>query len=209
MDTNEHIVNADGVQASPIGARIREERLRLGLSQASFAKRVGVHRRTQVNYELGQRKPDTDYLEAAARNGMDMVYVLSGTSYNDTIQVYSEALDQIKARLGIYNGLHGEWEAALEAIRDDRRAFLADRPPSDEGARAINSLLRRSPFLLWGPAELGDLIERVEFVAETGGLRLSASQKAGAVWRLFDYKKRFGVDRVDLAMVKAAIERES
>ena len=66
MDTNDHVVNEIDDRKSPIGARIREERLRLGLSQAAFAKLLGVHRRTQINYEHGERKPDTDYLGSLA-----------------------------------------------------------------------------------------------------------------------------------------------
>jgi transcriptional regulator with XRE-family HTH domain len=60
------------------GARLREERMRLKLSQQAFAEKVGVHRRTQVNYEAGEREPDAAYYEAAASLGIDLAYVLEG-----------------------------------------------------------------------------------------------------------------------------------
>ena len=53
------------------GARLREERMRLKLSQEAFAEKVGVHRRTQLNYEAGEREPDAAYYEAAASLGID------------------------------------------------------------------------------------------------------------------------------------------
>jgi transcriptional regulator with XRE-family HTH domain len=172
----------------------------------SFAKLVNVHRKTQFNYEQGERKPDTDYLQAIAKAGVDVAYVLTGAHAGEEHQMYSDALNVIKAELGIYNGLHEEWKAALLALRDDRRAFDAENPGSEVGGLAILKLLRRSPFLLWEPDELTDLIERVEFVAEIGGSTLTASQKARAIYRLFEQKRTAGVERVDLAMVKAAIE---
>src|SRR5882757_8583039 len=60
------------------GARLREERMRLKLSQEAFAEKVGVHRRTQLNYEAGEREPDAAYYEAAASLGIDLPYVLEG-----------------------------------------------------------------------------------------------------------------------------------
>lgn len=60
------------------GIRLREERTRLNLSQAVFAEKVGVHRRTQVNYEAGEREPDGAYYDAAAALGVDVVYVTEG-----------------------------------------------------------------------------------------------------------------------------------
>jgi hypothetical protein len=61
--------------------------------------------------------------------------------------------------------------------------------------------------LLSGPGELVDLIERVEFVAETGGRRLSALQKAKAVYQLFQKKKAGSIEYVDLEMVRAVLEQ--
>lgn len=61
-----------------IGQRLRQERERLQLSQSVLAEETGVGRKTQYNYEEGDRSPDTNYLVKAAAIGVDVVYVLTG-----------------------------------------------------------------------------------------------------------------------------------
>lgn len=61
-----------------IHERLKEERLRLGLSQEEFASRAGVSKRAQVNYEKGERSPQADYLVALDGAGVDTHYVLTG-----------------------------------------------------------------------------------------------------------------------------------
>ncbi|WP_246181847.1 helix-turn-helix domain-containing protein [Pandoraea cepalis] len=61
-----------------MGTRLRNERLRLGLTQDEFAFIAGVTRRTQVHYELDERNPDTAYLAAVASAGVDVAYVVTG-----------------------------------------------------------------------------------------------------------------------------------
>ena len=63
---------------SQVGARLREERMRIGLSQDEFAAVAAVTRRTQSAYETDARAPDTTYLHALAGVGVDIVYVLTG-----------------------------------------------------------------------------------------------------------------------------------
>lgn len=77
MDNIEHHVN-ESVFVDTIGVRLRAERERLSLSQDAFAKKAGVHRRTQVNYEADERKPDAAYLAAIAGFGVDIAYVVTG-----------------------------------------------------------------------------------------------------------------------------------
>lgn len=61
-----------------IGARLMEERERLGLSQADFAALAGLTERAQRMYEKDERQPDTKYLLAVATGGVDLVYLLTG-----------------------------------------------------------------------------------------------------------------------------------
>lgn len=63
---------------STIGERIREERQRLEKSQEDFGAIGHVTRRTQVNYESGERTPDAEYLAAVAAEGVDVAFVLTG-----------------------------------------------------------------------------------------------------------------------------------
>ncbi|ERH50396.1 regulatory protein [Ectopseudomonas chengduensis] len=66
------------IQMSGIGERLREERERLGLSQGSFGELGGVKANAQGNYEKGERYPDAAYLAAVAKQGVDVLYVVTG-----------------------------------------------------------------------------------------------------------------------------------
>lgn len=66
-------------QQLALGARLAEERNRVGLSQTEFGSACGIARTAQYRYERGQRSPDTDYLGLAETLGVDVLYVLNGT----------------------------------------------------------------------------------------------------------------------------------
>jgi transcriptional regulator with XRE-family HTH domain len=61
-----------------LGNRLAQERARLGLTQAQVADFAAVARRTQVNYESGERAPDASYLDRIGQKGIDTLYVLTG-----------------------------------------------------------------------------------------------------------------------------------
>ncbi|MBR7777388.1 helix-turn-helix domain-containing protein [Undibacterium rugosum] len=63
---------------SDFSDRLREERKRLGLNQVDFANLGGVKKNAQLNYENGERKPDSDYLYALLKSGVDVIYMLTG-----------------------------------------------------------------------------------------------------------------------------------
>lgn len=60
------------------GARLREERERLGLSQAALASAAGVRRLAQGQYEKEHSSPSVRYLAAVAAAGVDLQYALFG-----------------------------------------------------------------------------------------------------------------------------------
>ena len=72
------------------GFRLRQERKRLGLTQAQVAASVGISPPTQVGYELGSRSPDAHYLTAIERLGADEHYIRTGVPAN---RVAVETLD--------------------------------------------------------------------------------------------------------------------
>ncbi|TAL53800.1 helix-turn-helix transcriptional regulator [Pandoraea sp.] len=72
--------------------RLREERKRLGLNQADFAKQGGVKKDAQLNYENGTRRPDASYLEALAAIGVDVLYVLTGEHSASTLSADEQML---------------------------------------------------------------------------------------------------------------------
>lgn len=50
----------------------------MGLSQEKFGALGGVKKLAQINYEKGERHPDSAYLAAIAAAGVDVLYVLTG-----------------------------------------------------------------------------------------------------------------------------------
>jgi transcriptional regulator with XRE-family HTH domain len=63
-----------------IGERIAEERKRLGMSQADFAKAIGVSLSSQKRYEKGEISPSVTYLTAAKKQGVNVSYLIEPTS---------------------------------------------------------------------------------------------------------------------------------
>lgn len=69
--------------------RLKEERLRLTLSQTDFAKPCGVTKQAQIRYEKGERQPNSDYLQKAHELGVDVSYLLTGI-HSDTLKESAE-----------------------------------------------------------------------------------------------------------------------
>ncbi|HDN7458574.1 TPA: helix-turn-helix domain-containing protein [Salmonella enterica subsp. enterica serovar Eastbourne] len=63
---------------SSIGERLREERLRLELSQAALGEIGGVRKQAQLLYEKGERNPDAAYLSAISKFGVDIQFIVTG-----------------------------------------------------------------------------------------------------------------------------------
>lgn len=62
----------------PIGARLKEERVRLGMTQPAAAEAGGVSKTTIVSYESGSHAPDAVFLSRLAVHGLDLSYVVTG-----------------------------------------------------------------------------------------------------------------------------------
>lgn len=61
-----------------IGARLKEERERLGVNQETLGAAGGVRKQAQLRYEQGDRSPDAAYLAGVASRGVDVLYVITG-----------------------------------------------------------------------------------------------------------------------------------
>lgn len=61
-----------------IGARIREERKRLGLTQQQFADGLSMSRSGLALYETDRTVPDFNFGRRAKENGVDAWYIMTG-----------------------------------------------------------------------------------------------------------------------------------
>jgi transcriptional regulator with XRE-family HTH domain len=98
---------------SGIGARIREERERLGLSQRAFGEIGGVEPNAQGKYESGDRTPKADYLANVAAKGVDVLYVLTGSRTPTPIAHLSQVEEWV---LGSYRSLVKEDQDAIRRL---------------------------------------------------------------------------------------------
>ena len=98
------------------GERIKEERQRLKLTQADFAKLAGVSRQSQANYETEEREPGAAYL-INLYGQIDVPYILSGrrSSAGDIDAKVVEA---------ILNAIDGWAAASKRQIPQDIKAEL-------------------------------------------------------------------------------------
>lgn len=60
------------------GARLKDERRRMGRTQHAFGEIGGVGKLAQLNYEKGGRMPSVDYLRRLGEHGVDIAYLLTG-----------------------------------------------------------------------------------------------------------------------------------
>lgn len=98
---------------SGIGARLRKERERLGLSQRAFGEIGGVEANAQGKYESGDRAPKADYLAAVAAKGVDILYVLTGKPTPVPVDNLSTSEEKV---LGSYRALHKEDQDAIKRL---------------------------------------------------------------------------------------------
>ena len=111
------------------GARLAEERKRLGLKQAGFAGLVGTDVPRQSLYEHDRRELRADYLARIAEAEVDIVYIITGRrSDGDWLGHGPRAL------LSAYLSLPPEGQQALEALAPALRAEVA-RPAATLRAR--------------------------------------------------------------------------
>jgi transcriptional regulator with XRE-family HTH domain len=108
------------------GARLREERKRLGLKQAEFAALVGTDVPKQSLYENGHRSLRAAYLARTAAAGVDVLYVLTGRR-SEGEWLDSSAGEFLSAYLKLPSGFRG----AVAHLVDDLRR-LTEHPGGGE-----------------------------------------------------------------------------
>ena len=105
-----------------ISERLKEERLRLGMTQLEMATAGGCKRQAQIRYESGDRSPDGDYFSAIAAAGADVNYILTGVRIPTVID------KQVEAAIKLFEGMDKKQrEAALSAITNQERLKPVER----------------------------------------------------------------------------------
>jgi len=66
-----------------IGARIEEEKQKLGLLSSQVCTALGIHANTYRNYELGKRDMPMSLLTKLWDSGFDVMYILTGQRLAD------------------------------------------------------------------------------------------------------------------------------
>ena len=73
-----------GQRRTGLGGKIRQVRLRVGLTQADLARKVGVSERNIVRWENNQHTPRFDHIAAIAEaTGEDISFFLEGSDDDD------------------------------------------------------------------------------------------------------------------------------
>jgi transcriptional regulator with XRE-family HTH domain len=99
------------------GARLAEERKRLGLKQADFAGLVGTDVPKQSLYENDRRELRAEYLARLVEADVDVVYILSGRrSGAESLGEGASAL--LSAYLALPPELRHAFEDFVGAVRD-------------------------------------------------------------------------------------------
>ena len=111
-----------------IGARLREERVKLGLSQEAFAALAGVSKRVQLKWEKDETSPSAQVLAAFAEAGADLLYIVTGTRRDAPLGHWEphHSVDSIEKTL-----TDPEAFAAREGISVDRMLAAARQTLED------------------------------------------------------------------------------
>lgn len=111
------------VDPETLGRRLREERERLGLTQAQLAEAGSVRRITVYQYERGDRPPSLEFMVGAERVGVSFDYVLRGTKSVSTLS--GQYVDiELASELYYLVDRYGVDAKGRSLHVDDRRAFF-------------------------------------------------------------------------------------
>lgn len=197
------------------GARIRNAREKLGLTQEEFAKRCGVHRRSQVNYELGKRLPGEAYLDALDAMGIDSIYIMSGEHrfvYDQYPTLSRYLLICLLEAIGYTEDdalmiIH-EFEVSIKKITNsDESSSLSDNLTREFAARAFSNSPVVAKMLSDAanidPDVLGNVLNAVESELATQSVLLSTEKRGRLVATVYRDAKDRG--RIDTRMLVDAV----
>lgn len=97
------------------GERLREERIRIDVSQLSMAESCGVSRGTLATWEKGEQSPNAAALAVMASLGIDVLYVVTGQRAGETEATLAPAE---RALLQAWRDSNDKGRAALSAVAE-------------------------------------------------------------------------------------------
>lgn len=158
-----------------IGARIREERGRLSLSQAEFAALAGASKGAQLKWEKEESSPTGAILSAWAEAGADVLYILTGRRTADRPD---DAASRIEGRL-----------ASI------RRDLLEDAPSSWSDQNVANALeMHASELSAFSRDDAANLSAETQEEVQ-GLLHLATNPAALSLYRAGEAAQRRGQRR--------------
>ncbi|WP_189836382.1 helix-turn-helix domain-containing protein [Sulfuriferula multivorans] len=187
------------------GKRLRQERLRLGFSQAMFAEACGIKRTAQTTYESGKRSPDVDYLEAAGNLGIDIDYVIFGIPNPETPVDCPFVQEQHLDLQYVFTLQHCRDHAAGEGLTSSPMAVrwwkACDECPKNPIKHGLP--IAQTPADIDWPLLLA-LLEGLETALLRAGLAMVPAKKAHAVVMLYRAFKASG--KVDQKIIEEAVQ---
>lgn len=111
--------------SSLIGARLKEERLRLGLNQVQVAEKTGVSREMWGKYERGVAIPGGEVLFAFAAANADMQFVMTGIR---SVSASASISPRASALIDNFENMADEDKRAIE-----RLATAVQKPDTKTG----------------------------------------------------------------------------
>lgn len=193
--------------------RLREERKRIGLTQADFGDIGGVKKLAQANYENGSRQPTVEYINRLRDNPLiDVDYILGGLRNNNERNLYmaeSLILNVITTELEIdeLSFYDAEAEAYYKSVADGLTSgsYLADEALSNI-LEMVSVAIGKSPKVIDFNL-LESIILKLEVSIVESGFKIEPVKKAAAITMLYRSFRTTG--KVDEQSIKDAINLAS
>lgn len=175
-----------------VGARLKQERTRLGRSQTDFASLAGVKKGTQISWEKDASSPTAQALVAFSDAGADVLYILTGKH----LPSVPADPDQEYVRL--------ELDDIERKLIDPERAREPNESAADTEARVLKDARRLLEGML-GPlsrtALPSDCIERAEAL-----LQAANDPQRLALLRVADFSQARARREEEIAVLEVWME---
>jgi transcriptional regulator with XRE-family HTH domain len=96
------------IEINGFGARLKQERERLGLTLSDFGLLGQVNRMTQMRYETGSNYPTVEYMHKLGQHGVNIMFIETGLQTSDLVpfndlEAFSQAIDLIDGLMKLHN----------------------------------------------------------------------------------------------------------